>query len=245
MIEEAKIAEQERLSSLNNSTSANDSVTALPSLESLNVTVEGDYIERGYVLCSDTDSVAVGPTSCSRYFYFLRFFNQVGAQTEPQGGGDGTLSEGSYGGNSSHPTKDIIVPQTITDAPSDSASPIIMTPPKPPPTAQPTQDESVFKSIMKRLQDLEENARSSSEYLNQQTELINKAFMDLEKSQVDKINGIFFRINLTTAKHHETLVRLLLPETISLTPFRDKDTTPPSGFSCRAFKDTATSWILK
>ncbi|KAF2756106.1 hypothetical protein EJ05DRAFT_539909 [Pseudovirgaria hyperparasitica] len=66
-----------------------------------------------------------------------------------------------------------------------------------PPTPNPTTQESVFKSIQKRLQQLEANSTLSLQYIEEQSRILRDAFVKVEKRQLSKTESFLQTLNDT------------------------------------------------
>ncbi|MCJ1480375.1 hypothetical protein MMC06_000530 [Schaereria dolodes] len=66
-----------------------------------------------------------------------------------------------------------------------------------PPSAQPTTQESFFKSIHKRLQLLESNSTLSLQYIEEQSRILREAFTKVEKRQLSKTTTFLENLNTT------------------------------------------------
>jgi len=66
-----------------------------------------------------------------------------------------------------------------------------------PPTASPTTQESFFKSVHKRLQQLEANSTLSLQYIEEQSRILREAFNKVEKRQLAKTTAFLEVLNST------------------------------------------------
>lgn len=66
-----------------------------------------------------------------------------------------------------------------------------------PPAANPTTQESFFKSVHKRLQLLESNSTLSLQYIEEQSRILRDAFSKVEKRQLAKTTGFLESLNTT------------------------------------------------
>ncbi|KAL4788055.1 hypothetical protein BJX76DRAFT_345138 [Aspergillus varians] len=66
-----------------------------------------------------------------------------------------------------------------------------------PPSANPTTQESFFKSINKRLQMLESNSSLSLQYIEEQSRILRDAFNKVEKRQLSKTSTFLENLNVT------------------------------------------------
>lgn len=66
-----------------------------------------------------------------------------------------------------------------------------------PPTANPTTQESFFKSVHKRLQLLESNSTLSLQYIEEQSRILRDAFSKVEKRQLSKTTAFLENLNST------------------------------------------------
>ncbi len=78
-----------------------------------------------------------------------------------------------------------------------------------PPAANPTTQESFFKTIHKRLQLLEANATLSLQYIEEQSQILRDAFAKVEKRQLAKTTAFLQELNATVFAELRGLVSSL------------------------------------
>ena len=79
----------------------------------------------------------------------------------------------------------------------DQANTATFKSPSQPPAATPTTQESFFKSIHKRLQQLEANSTLSLQYIEEQSRILREAFTKVEKRQLAKTTTFLETLNVT------------------------------------------------
>jgi Sad1 / UNC-like C-terminal len=77
--------------------------------------------------------------------------------------------------------------------------------PSPPPSPNPTTQESFFKSVNKRLQMLESNSSLSLLYIEEQSRMLRDAFSKVEKRQLAKMNSFLEDLNATVVEEIRNL----------------------------------------
>ncbi|OKL64277.1 hypothetical protein UA08_00232 [Talaromyces atroroseus] len=77
--------------------------------------------------------------------------------------------------------------------------------PSPPPSPNPTTQESFFKSVNKRLQMLESNSSLSLLYIEEQSRMLRDAFSKVEKRQLAKMNSFLEELNATVVEEIKNL----------------------------------------
>ena len=80
---------------------------------------------------------------------------------------------------------------------SSAGSDTTRTTPVQPPTANPTTQESFFKSVNKRLQMLESNSSLSMRYIEEQSRILRDAFTKVERRQLAKTSTFLENLNTT------------------------------------------------
>ncbi|KAL5003154.1 hypothetical protein BDV10DRAFT_191035 [Aspergillus recurvatus] len=93
-------------------------------------------------------------------------------------------------------TSDADIRSTVASKDEQSAESIRATTTQPPP-ANPTTQESFFKSVNKRLQMLETNSSLSLQYIEEQSRILRDAFNKVEKRQLSKTSTFLDNLNVT------------------------------------------------
>ncbi|KAI8384291.1 UNC-like C-terminal-domain-containing protein [Radiomyces spectabilis] len=70
-----------------------------------------------------------------------------------------------------------------------------------------TTQESIYKTIMKRLNVLEQNATLSQRYLDEQNRMLNDVFTDMEKRHQEQLISLLGRLNETASNRIENMKR--------------------------------------
>ncbi|KAI8889760.1 hypothetical protein K501DRAFT_170253 [Backusella circina FSU 941] len=71
-------------------------------------------------------------------------------------------------------------------------------------------EESIYKTIMKRLNALELNATLSKRYLDDQNEMLNQVFLDMERRHQEQLMILIGQLNETASYKIESMVRFIL-----------------------------------
>ena len=117
-----------------------------------------------------------------------------------------------------------------------------------PPAANPTTQESFFKTVHKRLQLLEANATLSLQYIEEQSQILRDAFVKVEKRQLAKATNFLEQLNGTVYAELRSFVGVTVRlKEARLTRRRDSSTTrygsPPSSSSRRSVSNRiGRSW---
>ena len=80
---------------------------------------------------------------------------------------------------------------------ADQSNPVVSKSSSQPPAPTPTTQESFFKSIHKRLQQLEANSTLSLQYIEEQSRILREAFTKVEKRQLAKTTTFLETLNTT------------------------------------------------
>ncbi|KAI8081521.1 UNC-like C-terminal-domain-containing protein [Halteromyces radiatus] len=86
---------------------------------------------------------------------------------------------------------------------------------------EPSTQESIYKIIMKRLNALEANATLSQRYMDEQNNMLNDVFTEMEKRHQDQLIYVLDRLNETASNRIDGMVRTILSnlKIDSLNPF--------------------------
>lgn len=124
------------------------------------------------------------------------------SQTSTRSSSPVSSNETKFGGASNLPLPERVVPGNKTEQPrpsnqtsaSAAKAPVSSTQP---PNANPTTQESFFKSVHKRLQLLESNSTLSLQYIEEQSRILRDAFSKVEKRQLAKTTAFLETLNTT------------------------------------------------
>lgn len=140
--------------------------------------------------------------------------NQTAVDTASVGHKEKSTSTGSrndtastHAGASTNNTQSQPQPQSQQRAPSHTQ----------PHPATPTTQESFFKSVHKRLQQLEANSTLSLQYIEEQSRILRDAFIKVEKRQLAKIETFLVHLNNTAIqelKSYKTMYEQLWQSTV-------------------------------
>ncbi|SAM09125.1 hypothetical protein [Absidia glauca] len=126
---------------------------------------------------------------------------------------DATMTQPDIPLNTPKPTPDISTSAPIDPTSSEAPSPSITgdeTRPKIIPNShskEPATQESIYKIIMKRLNALEANATLSQRYLDEQNNMLNDVFTEMERRHQDQLILVLDRLNETASSRIDSMKR--------------------------------------
>lgn len=125
---------------------------------------------------------------------------------------DATVTQPDVTLNTPKPTPDISTFTSIDPTSSEVPSPPVPgddTRPKVMPNShnkEPATQESIYKIIMKRLNALEANATLSQRYLDEQNNMLNDVFTEMERRHQDQLILVLDRLNETASSRIDSMV---------------------------------------